>query len=98
MSDPGPEDEGVIRTGPAGGGILAVGDQPADYIPVEPHKIIIVCPCSLRRRTRWALKVTRRKTDVMACPECARRAYKEVVGTTTQSAHFEWPASGVDQG
>lgn len=71
-----------------------VNPDPSGFIPVPPHKIIVVCPSALRRRTRFRMGIVRRRAQRMLCPGCGRKAFWEVVTSTSEraaeSADFEW--------
>ena len=58
------------------------------YVPVPQHKIIVVCPCALRLRTRLHMGIVRRKAQRIPCPGCSRKAFWETVETTSESADF----------
>ena len=64
--------------------------DPAGFVPVPPHKIIVVCPSALRRRTRFHMGIVRRKTARLLCPACGRKAFWETVLHTDESADFEF--------
>ena len=71
-----------------------VRPDPSGFVPVPPHKIIVVCPSALRRRTRFHMGLVRRRARRMLCPGCGRKAVWEVVTATSdlaaESADFEF--------
>ena len=77
MTEPAPDDE--TRSD------WEVNPDPSGFVPVPPHKIIVVCPSALRRRTRFRMGIVRRRAQRILCPGCGRKAFWEVV--TTASAH-----------
>lgn len=90
MTEPGPDDESV----PPPHKLWEINPDPSGFIPVPPHKIIVVCPSALRRRTRFRMGIVRRRAQRMLCPGCGRKAFWEVVTTDSEraaeSADFEW--------
>ena len=60
--------------------------DPDGFVPVIPHKIIVVCPTALRRRTRFHMGLVRRRARRILCPGCGRKAFWEVVTTTSRKA------------